>query len=498
MPRRAAAGPLISLDLGADGPAPLHRQAYDQLRAMILAGRLAPGARLPSTRTLAREHGVARNTVTAAFDQLLVEGYLDGRHGSGTYVSAELPEALAEAQAAPGARPGATRPPTAARLSARGAALAAAGPGAYARHRAFTPGLPALDQFPFDWWARHLARVWRRPPAALPARGEAAGHAPLREAVAAYLRTVRAARCEADQVLIVSGAQQAIGLAARVLLEAGEVALVEDPGYPGLRSALLGAGVRPHPVPVDAEGMDIAAGEAVAPDARMACVVPSHQYPLGVTMSLGRRLALLDWAARRDAWVLEDDYDSEYRYGGRPLAALQGLDRRDRVLYVGTFSRVLFPALRLAYLVVPPDLVAPFRAARAALDDHPPALAQPVLAAFMAEGRFAAHVRRMRRLYATRQQALLTAAEAHLPGLLTLMADESGMHLVAHLAPALAARMTDEEASARAAAANLTTPPLTPFYLGQPDRQGLMLGYAALDEAEIEAGVARLAQVLAE
>ena len=294
----------------------------------------------------------------------------------------------------------------------------------------------------------------------------------MREAVAAYLRAVRAARCEADQVLIVSGAQQAIGLAARVLLEAGDVALVEEPGYPGLRSALLGAGVRPRPVPVDGEGMDIAAGEAAAPEARMACVVPSHQYPLGVTMSLGRRLALLDWAARNDAWVLEDDYDSEYRYGGRPLAALQGLDQRDRVLYVGTFSRVLFPALRLAYLVVPPDLVGPFRAARAALDNHPPALAQPVLAAFMAEGRFAAHVRRMRRLYAARQRALLAAAEKHLDGLLTLGADESGMHLVAHLTPALAVRMTDEETAARAAAANLTTPAADPVLPRAPGSPG--------------------------
>jgi GntR family transcriptional regulator/MocR family aminotransferase len=303
---------------------------------------------------------------------------------------------------------------------------------------------------------------------------------------------------------VTSGAQQAVDLAARLLLDPGDRVWLEDPGYVGLRGPLVAAGAAPVPLPVDGEGLSVAAGRAAdegdgAP-ARMAIVSPSHQYPLGVVTSLARRLELLGWAREAGAWILEDDYDSEFRYAGRPLAALQGLDAGGgRVVYLGSFSKVLFPSLRIGYLVVPPALVEPFRAARAALEDHPAATAQPALAAFIAEGHFAAHVRRMRTLYQARQQALLAAAERHLPGLLLLRADEAGMHLVADLAPELAGRLDDREASARARAAGLVAPPLSAYRFAEvgDGRQGLLLGYAAVPEERMDEMARRLAAALA-
>jgi len=304
-------------------------------------------------------------------------------------------------------------------------------------------------------------------------------------------------RCTPAQVIVVSGAQQAIHLTAQVLLDPDDAVLVEEPGYAGVRGALAAAGARPVAVPVDEQGLDIARGARLAPAARMVCVAPSHQHPLGVVMSLPRRLETLDWAEANDAWVLEDDYDSEYRYAGRPLAALQGLDRGERVIYVGSFSKVMFPTLRLGYLVVPEPLVAPVQAARAVVDDHASMLAQPALAQFIADGHFASHLRRMRALYAGRQQALLAAAGRELDGLLSLSPDESGMHLLATLAPPLARHLDDRAAAACAAAAGIVTAPLSTFYAGPPQRQGLLLGYAGFDAAALAAATGRLARALA-
>jgi GntR family transcriptional regulator/MocR family aminotransferase len=339
--------------------------------------------------------------------------------------------------------------------------------------------------------------AWRRPDRDLLAGVGSGGYAPLRRAIASYLLTARAVRCEADQVIIVAGVQQGIALAAQALLDAGDRAWVEDPCYPGIKGALAGAGVVTVAVPVDGEGLDVKEGARRAGDARFVCVTPSHHYPLGVTMSLARRLELLDWAERHDAWILEDDYDSEFRYAGRPLASLQGLDRSGRVIYAGSFSKVMFPSLRLGYLVVPPALVDVFRKVRAALDDHPPSAVQPVLARFIDDGLFAAHVRRMRRLYAARQEALLRAADDHLTGLLEVPADDAGMHLVAWLNDGLAARMTDVEAARRASTHDVTAHPLTAFAAQAAMRPGLVLGYAAVPEDEIDAGARRLARALA-
>jgi len=502
MPRRADRMPLLHLDIDAEGSSPLHRQLYEGLRKAILAGRLAPRGRLPSSRALAAELGISRNTVLSAFEQLAGEGYLEARQGSGSRVAAMLPDPPAPVAAGSPAsrrlRPAKPEPDAAKPgLSRRGLALTAAFSARAARGQgAFAPAVPDLEIFPFELWSRLLARGWRRPDPDMALGRDPAGYPPLRAAIADYLRRVRAVRCEPEQIIVLSGIRQAVDLAVRLLLDAGDRVWLEEPGYAGVREVLRAAGATLVPVPVDGEGLSVKAGAKQAPDARLACVAPSHQYPLGTVMSLGRRLELLAWARGAGAWIIEDDYDSEFRYAGRPLAALQGLDADGRVIYVGSFSKVLFPSLRLGYLVAPPALVDGFTAARATLDDHAAMTAQPALAAFIAEGHFAAHIRRTRKLYAARQSALLTAAERHLTGLLELTPASAGMHLLARLAPRLIARMDDREATARAAAHGIAVAPLSAFHMTNPRRQGLLLGYAGVPEPQIEPAVKRLATAL--
>lgn len=533
---RAGGGPVVALPLEPGEARPLYRQVYDGLREAILAGRLRPGERLPSTRTLAAELGVARNTVVLAYEQLRTEGYVVGARGGGTRVREALPDALlhvrpgprraagpararaaapgkgeAGASATGGARPappagdaGSARQGGGARLSARGAMLAAAGAGLAQAGRTepvpFRLGVPALDVFPRRLWARLTARDWRRGGPYL-GDADAGGERALREAIAWYVTHSRGARCTADQVFVVSGTQQGLDIAARVLLDPGDAVWVEDPGYPYAHTVLAVAGARLVPVTVDDEGLDVAAGERAAPTARLAYVTPSHQFPLGAVMSVSRRLMLLAWARRAEAWVVEDDYDSEFRYAGRPLPCLQGLDaeRQDaagpaRVLYIGTFSKTLAPALRLGYLIVPDALVDAFRAARAVLDRHAPTLAQGVLADFIAGGHYARHVRRMRTLYAERQAALLAAAEAELEGLLTLTPDPAGLHVVGRLAPGLDA----EAAAAAAEAEGVRVYPVSRYALSPDaqDRSGLILGYAGFDVRAIRVGVRKLRRAL--
>jgi GntR family transcriptional regulator/MocR family aminotransferase len=333
-------------------------------------------------------------------------------------------------------------------------------------------------------------RSWRQGGDSLLSYGE--DYMPLRQAIAGYLGTARGVHCTAAQVILVAGAQQGLDLAARVLLQPGQTAWVEDPGYRGAHGALLAAGVQPVPVPVDAEGLDVAAGVARSSGARLAYVTPSRQFPLGITMSLRRRLELLAWATQAQAWVLEDDYDSEYRYTGRPLTALQGLDREARVIYLGTFSKVLFPALRLAYLVVPGDLVDTFATMRLVVSRHPPLLEQHVLAAFIAEGHFARHIRRMRALYAHRQQVLVDAVQRELSGLLHVPPSDAGMHLVGWLPDGV----DDEAVSRRAAAQGIAAVPLSAYTLAAHCQPALVLGYTALNERAIHSGIRRLAQAL--
>jgi GntR family transcriptional regulator/MocR family aminotransferase len=340
-------------------------------------------------------------------------------------------------------------------------------------------------------WSRLCARIARSSSPRLLEYGNSMGHLPFREALATYLGAVRAVRCEADQIMVVSGSQHALELSARVLLEPRSPVWLEEPGYPGARDVFTMAAADIISVPVDDEGLDVAAGIRLGPRARAVYVTPSHQYPLGATLSAARRLALLDWARRSGAWILEDDYDSEYRYESQPVAALQGLDRDARVIYIGTFSKVLFPALRIGYLVLPRDLVPRFARVRAAMDDFPPTFQQAVLTDFITEGHYARHLRRMRLLYRERRSALV-AARGHELGDLTIHGAEAGMHLVATLPPGLRDRPTAE----RAAKDGLWVMPLSSTYLGAAQRQGFILGFGSTDATRMREAARRLKRVL--
>ncbi|HEX3158659.1 MAG TPA: PLP-dependent aminotransferase family protein, partial [Gemmatimonadaceae bacterium] len=359
----------------------------------------------------------------------------------------------------------------------------------------FRPGVPALDVFPLDLWARLASRHYRRSSRLLFTEADPRGYPPLREAVAHYLGVSRGVRCEAEQVVIVAGAQQGVHLAARVCLDPGEAAWMEEPGYPDARRALLDAGVRVVPVPVDRDGLDVAAGRLRAADARLVFVTPAHQAPLGMVMSVGRRLALLEWARERGAWILEDDYDSEYRYSGHPLPALQGLaEANERVLYLGTFSKTLFPALRLGYLVVPHSLVDAIAGARALVDRHSPLVDQAIVADFMESGHFARHLRRTRAIYAERQGALLAAAGEELAGLVRLAPDQGGLQLIAWLPPGVSA----DAAAGAARHAGVDCLSLARYYAEpRPDApEALMLGYAGFDGPELRRAARSLARAL--
>lgn len=358
---------------------------------------------------------------------------------------------------------------------------------------AFRVSQPAVDRLPLRAWSRLVSRHARGGNARLLSYGSAMDHEPFREAVAAYLRTARAVRCESEQIMAVSDSQQALDLAARVLLDPGCEVWVEEPGYAGARAALSMAGARLVPVPVDGQGLDVAAGIARAPRARAAYVTPSHQYPLGMTMSVARRLQLLEWARESGAWILEGDYDSEYRYESLPVAALQGLDRDARVIYIGTFSKVLFPALHLGYLALPAGVVARFAAVRETSDNFPANLYQAVLADFIAEGHFARHLRKMRQLYRERRDALVEAIAAELGGELRVRGGQAGMHLPATLRPGV----DDRRLAAEAARRGLWIMPLSSCYLGAAAEPGLVLGYGGTGAGELREGVRRLREVLA-
>lgn len=487
--------PLLAVSIDPDADVPRYRQVFEQLRTAILDGRLRPGRRLPSTRALAKELSVSRNTVMAAYDQLFAEGYIDGTVGSGTLVSETLPEdALAarnDASSPIQAALSAQRP-----LSKTAIALQDA-PGrtrSSSHGIAFRSGSPEIDRFPWNQWSRMTSRFWRQPPRQLLSYGEVGGYMPLRTAIADYLRSVRGLICEAEQVIITTGAQQAIDLVARCLLNPGDRVWVEEPGYAGIRGVLTAVGAELVPVPVDDEGCDVAAGKDSSLDARMAIVTPSHQYPLGAVMSLSRRLELLEWAAANHAWILEDDYDSEYRYAGRPISALQGLDAHGSVIYVGTFSKVLFPAIRLGYMVLPMDLVEPMMRIRECLDEQTPIAMQPVLAEFIESGHFAAHVRRMRVLYAERQSVLIQGLERELSDVFEVSPDEAGMHIVARFKPTLP--VADTVVEQRASDAGLSVQALSNYYVGPARENGLILGYAGVEPKLIERGVSTLVRVI--
>jgi GntR family transcriptional regulator/MocR family aminotransferase len=490
----ALAQPAIALDPQA--AAPLYRQLYERLRGQILAGRLDAGARLPSTRALAGTLGVSRTTTALAYDLLLQEGYVESRVGDGTRVA----RLHAQPRGAAPTRPPASAPPErAAPVSRRGRLLAelpypeaVAVQEAGAAENPFRISQPDVAHFPYATWGRLVARHARRSLPDVALYQQIAGYAPLREAIAAHIALARGVRCSPEQVIVTAGAQGALALVAQVLLDHGDPVWLEDPGYTGARGALLAAGAVPIPIPVDREGLDVAAGRRRCPGARLAVVTPSHQFPTGVTMSLRRRLALLAWAREAGAWIVEDDYDSEYRFGGRPLEALHGLDDEGRVLYVGTFSKVLFPALRLGYLVVPPGLPPAVRAARRLVDIHPPILEQMALADFIAEGHFARYVRRMRPLYQARRDALVEALRRELGGLLEVVVPQAGLNLAAWLPAGPCGRAV----AACVVEHGLALPTLSQFSVRPLERDGWLFGFAGASPEALRAGVRALARAV--
>ncbi|MEM8947987.1 MAG: PLP-dependent aminotransferase family protein [Pseudomonadota bacterium] len=489
MAKQARDLPLPALTLDTASPTPLHRQIYFEIRNAILDGRLRPGARLPASRALARDLSVSRNTVTTAFDQLVAEGYVEARTGAGSFVPAHLPKEQTSIDHQKIERHTDLMPFRPA-PSKRAIGLMSIA-GEPAARRPFSPGLPEVERFPFKEWARLLGRHWRRP-----TRDDLTGAAPggdprLCRAVAEHLAAARAVFCRPEQVIVTTGSRQALDLAARVLIDPGDPVWIEEPGYRPTAAVLGAAGAKLVPVPVDDEGLNLIDGLRMAPNPRLICISPSHQYPLGVTMSLGRRLDLLETARAAGSFLLEDDYDSEYRYAGRPLAALQGLDQGGQVIYLGTFSKVMFPGVRLGYMVVPDHLLDTFLKVRILIDAHPSSIAQAALADFIEEGHLAGHIRRMRPLYAERQAALIQTL-GKLTDRLSLSPADAGMHLVAKLQ-----NDVDDQAISKAAArAGVQAPPLSRHYHGSPRASGLVLGYAGADVATIERASAELCRVI--
>jgi GntR family transcriptional regulator / MocR family aminotransferase len=481
----------IMLDSRRSGR-PLYRQIYEAIRTAILSGEFAPGKRLAATRALARELGVSRITVLNAYDQLFAEGYLDGKGGAGTFVAAELPDNLLKTETIKRSKQKQTNAPL--RLSPFGEKLATKDIGSIrartiAKFQPFQNGLTAVDKFPFEIWSRIAARVHRNPSREVLGYGDPQGYFPLRKAIAVHLRSARGVNCTPEQVIITSGAQQALNLAARIFLSEKDSVLIEDPCYQEARSAFAAIGAKIIPVPVDAEGLNLAATKQKG---KLIYVTPSHQYPLGVTMSLPRRLALLEWARSNNAWIIEDDYNSEFRYAGRPLASLQGLDQGGRVIYVGTFSKTIFPSMRIGCAVVPPDLVGIFTAARALNDTHSSLIDQAILTEFIGDGHFARHVRRMRTLYEERQRTLVAECEKNLAGLLEVKKADAGMHVVGWLPQGV----SDDAASRKAAEQNLKLAPISAYCAKRLPRGGLILGYTAFGKNQIKEGVKKLKAIL--
>ncbi len=477
-----------------DGRGPLYRQLYRSLRRAILMGRIRPGARLPATRIVASDTGVARNRVVLAYAQLVDEGYAVGRVGSGTYVASELPtnERVADARVSRRTAPS----PIAPRLSRAGRHLAARGASWTATKPGlrydFTCGRPSWRDFPHAVWARLVRRHARLDDAAALDYAHSAGLHELRAAIADHLTRWRGLVCDADQVIVTNGSQQALGVVATLLLEPGDAVALEEPHYAGARQAFEAARAALVPIRVDAAGLDVARLAASRRRPRLVYVTPAHQFPTGAVLPLARRLALLDWARQAGAYVVEDDYDSEYRYAGAPLETLHGLDGAGRVFYVGSFSKILAPALRLGYLVVPRALVRAVTMAKTAADLGSASFGQRVLADFIVGGHLEVHLRRTRRRHASRRATLLAAIAEHLGDRVRVAGAAAGLHVM--LVPRRSASATVERLVRRAAAREVGIYSTTGLHLRPPERAALLVGHGALPEADIRAGIVRLAE----
>ncbi|SEB08860.1 MocR-like pyridoxine biosynthesis transcription factor PdxR [Paraburkholderia sartisoli] len=490
---------------------PVYRQVLRLMQQAILTAQLPPGAKLPSSRTLAGDLGIARNTVLHVYDQLTAEGYVISTTGSGTYVADTRPDsaavsarrpapAVAGAIGAIGAtatsdagEAAASRTASGQRdLSSRGSRLIDKAGVSLKQWGAFMPGVPDVAEFPARTWSRLQARLWKEANPDLLTYAPGGGYRPLRRALSDYLRVARSVNCTPDQIIITTGIHQSIDLAVRLLTDVGDRAWVEEPCYWGARSVLESSGLKLSPVPVDDEGLNPREQDLQNPP-RLALVTPSHQYPLGMVMSLARRRTLLEYARQHGVWIIEDDYDSEFRYGSRPLASLQGLDEAGQVIYVGSLGKMLFPGLRIGYMIAPEHLVDTFRKGVAELYREGQLMQQAVLTEFIMDGHLTSHVRRMRALYGERRQILIDAITTHFGDTLPVMGDEAGLHLVLGLPD----HANDREVVAAAYDAGVIVRPLTSYYSGEGAvRRGLLLGYACVPNARIGPAFATLARII--
>ncbi len=511
----------LSSRLDKNSAEPVYRQLLSLMQQAVLTGQLAPGTKLPSSRTLAGELGIARNTVLHVYDQLSAEGYVLSSTGSGTYVADTRPDkaALAPGLActtravAVGSALTAVPSGTASTSGSTSASVDPAPQQSYPRGGmsmrgqrlideagvsakqwgAFMPGVPDVAEFPARTWSRLQARLWKSANHDLLTYAPGGGYRPLRRALSDYLRVARSVRCTPDQIIITTGIHQSIDLAVRLLTDVGDRAWVEEPCYWGARSVLQSSGLKLAPMPVDAEGLNPREADMRNPP-RLALVTPSHQYPLGMVMSLARRRTLLEYARQHKVWIIEDDYDSEFRYGSRPLASLQGLDDAGQVIYVGSLGKMLFPGLRIGYMIAPEHLIDVFRTGVAELYREGQLMQQAVLAEFIMDGYLTSHVRRMRTLYGERRQLLIDAVAQHFGDALPVMGDEAGLHFVLGLPDG-----TDDRAVTQAAYdAGVIVRPLASYYCGRQDRYGLLTGYACVPHEQIGPSFATLARVIEE
>jgi GntR family transcriptional regulator/MocR family aminotransferase len=479
------------LDLTVDSRSetPLLQQVYLLLRTAILSHALTPGSRLPSTRQLADRLCVSRTSVLSAYDQLLAEGYVEGRTGSGTYVTQDVPQPII-APLVPAKSGGRT---TNRRLSNAGTRFRKIAETLGAPDNIpFNTGCASVDAITIETWRRVAFRQAKTLEKANLYYADPIGELSLRTEVAQYLRAARAVCCEPEQIVIVSGAQQAIDLSLRALINPGDSVWVEDPGYLGARAALNAIGARLIPVPVDENGLVVSAGIRAQANARAAYITPSHQYPTGAVMSMRRRLEVLAWAQEHDAWIIEDDYDSEFRYVGRPLASLQGIDKDCRVIYVGTLSKMLFPGIRIGFAVVPMDLTDVFTGAKFITDRQPPSLQQAMVTDFMRSGFLTSHIRRMRLQYREARDVVVKAVTQHMGDLIEVEVPDCGIQLMIHFKHGI----SDVEVAKKARAKGIVVKPLTTLYLGAPARQGLLLGYSGFDLRKLRTASLQLSEVI--
>jgi GntR family transcriptional regulator/MocR family aminotransferase len=491
MAKKRSTLPFTLITIDRKSKESLQEQLTNQLRQMILRGVYQPGARLPSTRALGSELGLSRNTVLCAFDQLTAEGYLEGRTGAGSFIAHTLPENMLRAET-----PAHSGIPISSAKCSRYAERAIKAPRVFGDlaipNQPFRPSLPAYDTFPMQLWAKLQSQTWRTASSTLLGYGDAAGYLPLRKTLATYLKEYRGVQCSEEQIILTAGSQHALHLTAKVLLEPGDSAIIEDPGYSSAQGAFLTNEATLIAQPLDSEGMVIPKQKSKV---KVIYMTPSYQYPMGVVMSLARRLEWLQFAEQHAAWIIEDDYDSEFRYSGRPIPALQGLNNGAHVIYMGTFSKMILPALRIGYLVVPPQLRQAFVAARAANGLHCQTVDQAVLNRFIEEGHFHRHLREMRTLYAARQKLFLKILRAELSEFLYATEAPAGMHLPVFLTDKV--KSSAQVIATAAEKKGMTLLPLSRLTIKTKVNEGFLMGYTSFTGKRMREGIAVLGEILA-